>query len=107
MAGNANEWVADTYSTTFYAGSPASNPLNREGGNPVYRGGSFDNRDGSFYTTSRRYSAPAAFSDVDIGFRCAKDATEVNQATPPEQQKALADAFCGLYAAYRPGASCP
>jgi formylglycine-generating enzyme required for sulfatase activity len=32
MAGNANEWVADAYSTTFYAASPASSPLNSQGG---------------------------------------------------------------------------
>jgi formylglycine-generating enzyme required for sulfatase activity len=107
MAGNANEWVADAYSTTFYAASPASSPLNSQGGEHIYRGGSFDNSDGSFYTTSRRYHAPAGFNDVDIGFRCAQDAALVNETTPPDQHKALVDEFCALYAAYKPGAACP
>ncbi len=74
MAGNVNEWVQDVYSTNFYATSPAENPVNNSGGNlRVFRGGSFANPDGAFYTTTRRYNREPAFSDVDMGFRCAMD----------------------------------
>lgn len=108
MAGNVAEWVADGYAPIFYANSPASNPFNSEGGTAhVYRGGSYGNTDGSYYTTSRRYARPAAFSDVDVGFRCAKDATEVNAATPKEDHDALAAKFCEVFGAYKPGAPCP
>ncbi|RME76256.1 MAG: formylglycine-generating enzyme family protein [Chloroflexi bacterium] len=72
MAGNVNEWVQDVYDETFYSRSPARNPVNLEGGDRrVFRGGSFANPDGSFYTTSRRYHQAFSFADVDIGFRCA------------------------------------
>ncbi len=73
MAGNVNEWVQDTYGLTFYANSPAENPVSDAPGNRVYRGGSFDNEDGSFYTTSRRYNKTISYFDVDLGFRCAQD----------------------------------
>jgi serine/threonine-protein kinase len=74
MAGNVNEWVQDVFVEGFYANSPEQNPLS-EGSSPerVFRGGSFDNTDGAFYTTSRRYIKNRAFNDVDIGFRCAMD----------------------------------
>jgi formylglycine-generating enzyme required for sulfatase activity len=74
MAGNVNEWVQDVFVEDFYASSPAENPLG-SGDNPdrLFRGGSFDNTDGALYTTSRRYVKNRAFSDVDIGFRCARD----------------------------------
>jgi formylglycine-generating enzyme required for sulfatase activity len=75
MAGNVNEWVQDVYNPNFYANSPAQNPVNTGGGDTrVFRGGSFANPDGAFYTTSRRYDRGPAFSDVDMGFRCAMDA---------------------------------
>lgn len=73
MAGNVNEWVLDTYDPTFYANSPAENPLNETSGNRIYRGGSFSNTDGSFYTTSRRYNKSISTFDVDLGFRCAQE----------------------------------
>jgi sulfatase modifying factor 1 len=74
MAGNVTEWVQDVFDEGFYANSPAQNPVNTgSSADRVYRGGAFGNSDGSFYTTSRRYSRPRTFSDVDIGFRCAKD----------------------------------
>jgi formylglycine-generating enzyme required for sulfatase activity len=72
MAGNVAEWVQDVFDENFYANSPAENPVNTgSGAGRVYRGGSFGNPDGSFYTTSRRYGNAQTFSDVDIGFRCA------------------------------------
>jgi sulfatase modifying factor 1 len=74
LAGNVNEWVQDVYSANFYANSPVTNPVNTGGsGERVFRGGSFANPDGAFYTTSRRYSQNRSFSDVDIGFRCVSD----------------------------------
>ena len=74
MAGNVNEWVQDRFDANFYAESPENNPVNLDSGsNFVYRGGSFDNTNGAFFTTSRRYTGPASTFDVDIGFRCAQD----------------------------------
>ena len=74
MAGNVAEWVQDVFDEGFYASSPTENPVNSgSSADRIYRGGAFGNPDGSFYTTSRRYSRPRTFSDVDIGFRCAKD----------------------------------
>jgi serine/threonine-protein kinase len=108
MAGNVTEWVADTYDRNYYANSPASNPFNEAGGNTrVFRGGSFDNANGAFFTTSRRFPNDRSFSDVDVGFRCAQDATEVNAAAPAEVHQALVTEFCQVYAAYKPDAECP
>ncbi len=73
MAGNVNEWVQDAYDANFYASSPAVNPVSTGGNVRVFRGGSFANPDGSYYTTSRRYNREGSFSDVDMGFRCALD----------------------------------
>lgn len=73
MAGNVNEWVADMFDANFYANSPTANPVSLVGNGRVFRGGSFDNPNGDFYTTSRRYNRPASTADVDIGIRCAQD----------------------------------
>jgi formylglycine-generating enzyme required for sulfatase activity len=76
MAGNVAEWVADVYDETFYANSPAHNPISTgESAGRVFRGGSFANPDGAFFTTSRRYGNTRTFNDVDVGFRCARDAS--------------------------------
>jgi len=108
MAGNVNEWVKDAYDRAFYANSPASNPLNEAAiATRVYRGGSYGNTDGSFYTTSRRYGKSSSFADVDIGFRCAQDAPEVNAAVPQAEREALVAEFCDAYTAYKPGGVCP
>lgn len=73
MAGNVNEWVADWYARV-YNPLPDVDPLGPDRGTRrVYRGGSFDNRDGAFYTTTRRYNQFPAYHDVDIGFRCAQN----------------------------------
>ena len=102
LAGNTNEWVADTFDESFYANSPASNPENTSGGDGrIYRGGSFDNTDGSFYTASRRYGNVRNFSEVDVGFRCAAGAPS---ATPSEE---LVEEFCEIYEDFKPGAACP
>ncbi len=108
IAGNVTEWVADVYDPAFYANSPASNPVNTSSGDTrIYRGGSFDNRDGTVYTTSRRFIQNRAFSDVDVGFRCARDATEVNASAQPAEREALVAEFCQVFSAYRPDATCP
>ncbi len=74
MAGNVNEWVLDRFDGNFYANSPERNPVNLDSGSSqIYRGGSFDNTNGAFFTTSRRYVVGANTFDVDIGFRCAQD----------------------------------
>jgi formylglycine-generating enzyme required for sulfatase activity len=105
MAGNVAEWVADMFDENFYGNSPALNPVNTGSGTGrIFRGGSFGNPDGSFYTTSRRYGNASSFNDVDIGFRCARDAAQV---TPPEEREALINEFCQVFAAYKPEATCP
>ncbi len=105
LAGNASEWVADDFDQNFYAESPSSNPLlTGVSAGRLYRGGSFGNRNGIFYTTSRRYGNIRTFSDTDLGFRCALDAPEM---TPPEERAELVAAFCEVYAEYRPEALCP
>lgn len=101
MAGNVNEWVADTFSPGFYADSPPANPANTAGGDHIFRGGSFANPDGAFYTTSRRYTNPRSFSEVDVGFRCAASAP--NAAPPP----AVVSEFCSNFNKLKPGAPCP
>ena len=74
MAGNVNEWVLDRFDGSFYANSPETNPVNLDSGSSqIYRGGSFDNTNGAFFTTSRRYVVSGSTFDVDIGFRCAQD----------------------------------
>ena len=74
MAGNVNEWVLDRFDGNFYANSPENNPVNLDSGSSqIYRGGSFDNRNGNFFTTSRRYVVSGNTFDVDIGFRCGQD----------------------------------
>lgn len=101
MAGNVNEWVADTFDEAFYANSPAYNPVNnRPGAGRIFRGGSFDNPQGEFFTTTRRYGNTRSFAEVDVGFRCAADADL------PASNAQIAE-FCALYATYKPGAACP
>jgi formylglycine-generating enzyme required for sulfatase activity len=102
MAGNVNEWVADDFDEGFYPNSPPSNPINKSGkAGRIYRGGSFDNANGEFFTTSRRYGNIRTFSEVDVGFRCAAPA----QNARPDA--ALTAEFCSAYAEFRPGATCP
>ena len=94
MAGNVVEWVADVYVADFYANSPPLNPLSTGTGNErVYRGGSYGNTDGSFYTTTRRFVQSRSFSDSDIGFRCAMDAPIVDQETRDLQVAQFCEAF--------------
>ena len=108
MAGNANEWVADNFTPNFYTESPTTNPRNDAGGNNrLYRGGSYDNPDASYYTTSRRYVKTILAVEVDVGFRCAQDAPEVNKAEPQAARGTRVTEFCKAYDIYKPGAQCP
>lgn len=94
MAGNVVEWVADVYVADFFANSSPLNPLaTGTAGQRVYRGGSYGNTDGSFYTTSRRYIQSRSFADTDVGFRCALDAPVGD---PEARDVAVAD-FCTAY----------
>jgi serine/threonine-protein kinase len=71
MAGNAWEWVGDWYGETYYASSPASNPLGPLSGQErVLKGGSW--LDDSIYVRSsnRDHRSPDD-ACVNCGFRCA------------------------------------
>jgi len=71
MAGNAMEWVADWYGSTYYQKSPYENPLGPETGlYRVFRGGSWNSED----TTGRTTNRPGYIANLPnevIGFRCA------------------------------------
>jgi formylglycine-generating enzyme required for sulfatase activity len=108
MAGNVAEWVVDVYREEYYANAPASNPVSAGSDDiRIYRGGAFATLNSAIYTTSRRFLKPRAFSDVDIGFRCAKDADDVAARLPEAQQAALVKDFCRIFAEYKPGIACP
>jgi formylglycine-generating enzyme required for sulfatase activity len=105
MAGNVLEWVADDFDESFYAESPAINPLLTDASaGRIFRGGSYGNSQNQFYRTSRRYGNIRTFSNADLGFRCALD---VPEATPAEERDALITEFCEIYAEYNPDGTCP
>ncbi len=73
MAGNAAEWVADWYDRYYYEDSPAKNPKGpKEGDHKVLRGGSWEDEPRRIRVTARAKAEPD-FTDLTIGFRCAKD----------------------------------
>ena len=70
MAGNAMEWVADWYSSTYYQFSPYENPLGPKTGlYRVFRGGSWNSEPPASRTTNRPGYVANLPNDV-IGFRC-------------------------------------
>ncbi len=72
MAGNASEWVADWYDSTYYQSSPADDPQGPgTGSSRVIRGGSFKDIDYLLEVTSRQAATPNTRSP-DQGFRCAR-----------------------------------
>jgi formylglycine-generating enzyme len=73
MAGNASEWVSDTYDGAYYYYSPRNNPLGASSEFPsgVVRGGSERTEALRLKTTSRQSSG---LTNKDNGFRCAMDA---------------------------------
>jgi iron(II)-dependent oxidoreductase len=74
MSGNVVEWVADRYAANYYEKSPDENPAGPEAGKfRVIRGGGWHT--GPF--CSRVYfrnALPANWLDINVGFRCARDA---------------------------------
>ncbi|MGB0911595.1 MAG: formylglycine-generating enzyme family protein [Nitrospirales bacterium] len=73
MSGNAAEWVADWYGRYYYEDSPKKNPQGPESGDrKVLRGGSWEDEPRRIRVTVRAKAEPE-FSDLTIGFRCAKD----------------------------------
>lgn len=73
MSGNAQEWVEDVYDPYFYKRSPAKNPVNREGKEPirrVLRGGAFVH-ELELLRTADRYWLYQSEDTPYIGFRLA------------------------------------
>jgi formylglycine-generating enzyme required for sulfatase activity len=74
MAGNAMEWVADWWSTTYYGDAPTDDPTGPEDGTiKVEKGGWWGPPDdaGAFISRSsyRHFEDPPVYSDHHIGFR--------------------------------------
>jgi len=77
MAGNVWDWVDDWYHEHYYSNSPASNPTGPDSGSlRVLRGGSHWFDANMMRATSREPYHPQQ-TDVDIGFRCGRDAAAV------------------------------
>ena len=72
MAGNASEWVADQYDSSYYSNSPEENPQGPASGEDarILRGGSWEDDEWNVRTTTRYRSYPV-FSSYGFGFRCA------------------------------------
>ena len=72
MAGNVWEWVADTFSTSYYASSPQENPQGPTSfGAKVLRGGSWFDTVRSIRARDR-YASSVLYRGVYWGFRCAR-----------------------------------
>ncbi|MFH0799145.1 MAG: SUMF1/EgtB/PvdO family nonheme iron enzyme [Pseudomonadota bacterium] len=72
MAGNASEWVLDTYDGNWYGEMPEKDPVNlREGAKKVIRGGSSNPYFDDYLRAASRYSgSPGGFQTDVIGIRC-------------------------------------
>ncbi len=72
MAGNAAEWTADWYESTFYQKSPERDPKGPEAptGSRSVRGGSWADPDHLLRSTAR-FSVDPNVSNNAVGFRCA------------------------------------
>ncbi len=74
MAGNVQEWVADRYGEDYYRTSPGENPRGPERGRlHVIRGGGWYTGPGCM-GVGYRIALPANWVDMNVGFRCARDA---------------------------------
>ncbi len=72
MSGNVAEWVADYYSPSYYAESPARDPRGPTAGEDrVQRGGGFRSSTPLVRTTSRHGESIFA-AESDAGFRCCR-----------------------------------
>jgi formylglycine-generating enzyme required for sulfatase activity/tRNA A-37 threonylcarbamoyl transferase component Bud32 len=74
MHGNASEWCADHYSSTYYRASPARDPIGPQSGTQgVLRGGSWQSA-ALDCRSARRCGAPSDASRNDTGFRVVREA---------------------------------
>jgi formylglycine-generating enzyme required for sulfatase activity len=73
MAGNVYQWVADFFSSEYYANSTSEDPSGPSSGSlRTVRGGSWSN-DARFLRASFRYAVTAHDRNHYIGFRCVVD----------------------------------
>lgn len=76
MAGNAWEWVNDSYAADYYSRSPKEDPPGASGGVlRVLRGGGYTQRDATGlaeFRSTARLASRASVVDEAFGFRCAK-----------------------------------
>jgi formylglycine-generating enzyme required for sulfatase activity len=77
VAGNVWEWVSDWFNPNYYGRSPDSNPKGPNSGElKVLRGGAWHNMPMALRVAIRNTEYPLENGDA-VGFRCAKDATNI------------------------------